>query len=558
MNYEKKTKDELISELKSLKSKVEGFEDKQSEEARKTPENTLQESRDKYQRLIENLQDNYLFYSHNTDGIFTFISPSLTNILGYSVEEFLTHYSEYLTDNPINKKVVGHTELSIKGIKQPPYEVEIYHKDGTIRLLHVQEVPVFNNNRKVIAVEGIAKDITEHHKMEKELIKAQKLESIGVFAGGIAHDFNNYLQTILGYISLAKIHTKPNDEIYGFLEEAGKAVIQSRDLTNQLLTFSKGRTTVKTTISISELLESSAKLPLSGSNVKCELVVPEGLWNIEADKGQLNQVISNLIINADQAMPKGGDIKIRAENINLDEKNSLPLQEGRYVKITVKDHGTGILQEHLQKVFDPYFTTKKKGNGLGLATAYSIIKKHGGYITVESEVGACTTFHIYFPASKKELPKESVTGKVGEPANKHREKMDAEKPAAIKGRILVMDDEYAIRTILCKHIRFLNYEVEAAGEGSEAISLYKNASGTGKPFDAVIMDLTIPGGMGGEETIKKLFEIDPDVRAIVSSGYANNPILANYMEYGFKGVLAKPHEIHELDEGLQKVLAKVN
>jgi CheY-like chemotaxis protein/anti-sigma regulatory factor (Ser/Thr protein kinase) len=321
-----------------------------------------------------------------------------------------------------------------------------------------------------------------------------------------------------------------------------------------LLTFSKGGTPVKETISTSELLESSTKLVLSGSNVKCELVVPDGLWHIEADKGQLNQVISNLIINSDQAMPKGGNIKIRAENINVAEKDLLPLQKGSYVKITVEDYGTGISQEHLQRIFDPYFTTKQKGSGLGLATAYSIVKRHDGHITVESETGVGTTFHIYLPASQKELPKEPVTKQANGLDNKHLEKKDIGKPAASKGRILIMDDEDTIRTLLCKRLRILKYEVEAVGEGSEAIRLYKSASGAGKPFDLVIMDLTVPGGMGGKETIKKLLEINPDVKAIVSSGYANNPIMTNHKKYGFRGVLAKPYGIHELDETIQKVI----
>jgi CheY-like chemotaxis protein len=256
-------------------------------------------------------------------------------------------------------------------------------------------------------------------------------------------------------------------------------------------------------------------------------------------------------------MPEGGNIKIRAENINVVEKDSLPLLEGSYVKITVEDHGTGISQEHLQRIFDPYFTTKQDGSGLGLATAYSIVKRHDGHITVESETGFGTTFHIYLPASQKEIPKEPVTRKVDELDNKHLEKKNAGKPAASKGRILVMDDEYTIRNILCKHLSVLKYEAEAVGEGSEVIRLYKDASKAGNPFDAVIMDLTVPGGMGGKETIKKLLEIDPAVKAIVSSGYANDPIMVNHLKYGFKGALVKPHEIHELDETLQKVIALI-
>lgn len=653
----------------------------------KKTEELLQESEEKYRRLGENFKDNYFFYVHNTEGVFTYISPSLSNILGYSADEFLTHYSEYLTDNPINDKVVGHTEFSIKGIKQPPYEVEIYHKNGTIRSLQVQEIPIFEDNCKVVAVEGIAQDITErkqveealkkseqqfrtlvsnipgivyrcdndehwtmryisnsiedltgyntsdfignkvrsfssiiHHKdremvdrivqegvrsnqsfvieyrivskggsirnvydkgqgifnkegellwldgaifditeqkeIERELIKMQKLESLGVLAGGIAHDFNNSLQAILGYISLAELHAGSNSGIQKYLEEARKAILQSSGLTQQLLKFSKGGAPVKKIVSVSELIVNSARLALSGSNVKCELCIPDDLWPVEADKGQLNQVLSNLVINADQAMPAGGDIKVCAENINVVDKNLLPLQEGRYVKIIIEDYGTGISQEHIQKIFDPYFTTKKNGSGLGLATAYSIIKQHDGNITVESEIGVGTTFYIYLPASREEFQEEPVVRVGGEVDNKFLEKKGAGSPAINKGKILIMDDEYVIRVMLSKQLMGLEYEVEAVGEGSEAIRLYKNASEAGNPFDAVIMDLTISGGMGGKETIEKLLGLDPEARAIVMSGYAYDPIMTEFNKYGFSGVLVKPHEIHELDEVLQKVITE--
>ncbi len=558
MDYEEKTKGELISELKSLKSKVESLEYRQSEEKWRTSEKTLQQSREKYRRLVENLQDNYFFYAHNTDGIFTYISPSLTNILGYSVEEFLTHYSEYLTDNPINEKVEGHTEGSIKGIKQPPYEVEIYHKDGTVRSLHVQEVPIFDDNRKVIAVEGIAQDITERRKMEKELIKAQKLESIGVFAGGIAHDFNNSLQAILGFVTMARMHTKSKKELHKLLEKAYEAVLQATDLTQQLLTFSKGGEPIKRIISVSELITNSTKLAMSGSSVMCELVIADKLWQIEADKGQLSQVINNLIINADQAMTKGGCIKIQAVNINITKKDSLPFPEGCYVKITVEDSGIGIAQEHLQRIFDPYFTTKQNGSGLGLATVYSIVKKHDGHISVDSEIGVGTTFNIFLSATEKEISKQSVQRKTEETLLETVEEENEEKPVITKGRILLMDDEYVIRNILSEQLKKLKYEVETAKEGSEAIRLYKSASESGKPFDAVIMDLTIAGGMGGKETIKRLLEIDPKVKAIVSSGYANDPVMTDYLKFGFKGLLAKPHEIHELNDELHNVMTMIN
>jgi len=272
----------------------------------------------------------------------------------------------------------------------------------------------------------------------------------------------------------------------------------------------------------------------------------------------LNQVFSNLVINAVQAMPEGGVIKIYVENINLADRDLLPLQKGRYVEVRVEDHGIGVSQEYLQKIFDPYFTTKPKGNGLGLATTFSIIKKHDGHISVESEIGVGTIFRIYLPASNKEIRKISVPSEVKRASTALVDKKNKEKPNVSKGKVLLMDDEYVIRVALDKHLKHLNYEVETVEEGSEAIGLYKSALGSDKPFDSVIIDLTISGGMGGKEVIERLLEIDPEVTAIVMSGYANDTIMANYKEYGFRGVLAKPHEIHELDEALQKVIAEAN
>jgi PAS domain S-box-containing protein len=404
---------------------------------------------------------------------------------------------------------------------------------------------------------GIIRDITERKKMEEELIKAKKLESVGILAGGIAHDFNNNLQAILSSIMLAEACTDSKDEISKILEEAKKVVLRSKNLTRQLLTFSKGGEPIITTISVQELIKDSTNLTLSGSNVRCEVDIQDELWSIEADKGQMNQVISNLVINADQAMPEGGIIRLRAENTNVAAKDSLPI-EGRYIKITIEDYGIGISQENLQKIFDPYFTTKKKGNGLGLAITYSIIKKHGGYITVESEIGVGTTFRIYLPASiQKEIRKRSILSKAEGAYPEPVEGNDGEeKPSKTKGKILLMDDEDMIRFVTGEHLRLLKYEVETVEDGTEAIKLYKKAFKSGKPFDAVVIDLTIPGGMGGEETISKLLEIDPEVKAIVLSGYSNDPVMANYRKYGFRDVLAKPYETQELDETLQKVIMR--
>jgi signal transduction histidine kinase/ActR/RegA family two-component response regulator len=384
---------------------------------------------------------------------------------------------------------------------------------------------------------------------EKELVRMQKLESVGILAGGIAHDFNNYLQGILSNIAVAKSHTDSNDKIHFNLTESEKAVIQAKSLTQQLLTFSKGGDPIMKVISASELIQDSANFSLSGSNVRCELVLPDCRCLVEVDKGQISQVFNNLFINADQAMPNGGVIKVNAEHYNVEKKDLLPLQEGRYVKIIVNDQGIGISQEHLQNIFDPYFTTKEMGSGLGLATSFSIIKKHDGHIMVESEIGVGTTFYIYLPASQKEITNEPVEGAV--------DKKNIEKITSLdKRRILFMEDESIISLAVARQLRNLNYEVETARDGFEAIELYQRAMESSEPFIVVILDLTIPGGMGGEETIKKLLEIDHNVKAVVASGYANDPIMANFKESGFRGMVEKPYEIAELEEVLQKVIVE--
>jgi PAS domain S-box-containing protein len=486
-----------------------------------------------------------------------YISNSIEELTGYSASDFIDNKVRSFTS------IIHHNDREMvdrivqEGVRnKQPFVIEyrMVSKDGSIRHVHEKGRGVFNKEGELLWLDGAVFDITEQKEMEKELIKVQKLESVGVLAGGIAHDFNNNLQAILGYITMAGLQAGSNNKIREYLNEANKAIFHSKDLTQQLLTFSKGGAPVKTAVSLSELIADSVSLALSGSNARCELGISDDLREIEGDKGQLNQVISNLIINADQAMPEGGNIRVGAENINVADKNLLPLQEGEYVKITIEDQGTGISQENLQKIFDPFFTTKKNGSGLGLATTYSIIKKHDGHITVESELGAGTTFQIYLPASKKEIQNKLALSEAEGPVIKLIEEKDEEQPNGSKGKILLMEDEYVIRTILSKQLRHSKYEVEAAEEGSEAIRLYEHASRAGEPFDAVVMDLTISGGMGGEETIKNLLEVDPEVKAIVVSGYANDPIMANYKRYGFSGVLPKPHGIHELDEALQKVI----
>ncbi len=412
-------------------------------------------------------------------------------------------------------------------------------RDGTERIIAHSGAPIFNKESVIIGVVLVFRDISEKRKMEEELLKAQKLESVGVLAGGIAHDFNNILSALMGNISLSKLYTKQGDKIFEKLEGMEKATLRAMQLTGQLLTFSKGGAPVKKTLSISEFIKDCAQFALRGSNVQCEFSFQNDLWPADIDEGQISQVINNLVINADQAMPEGGTIQVSAKNMVMDAKHLLPLQPGNYIHISIQDQGSGISGQLLPRIFDPYFTTKQKGSGLGLATAYSIIGKHDGHIAVESELGVGTTFNIYLPASGKQV----------------QEVKETQRDVLVgKGRILVMDDEAFIRDIAGEMLGHIGYAVEVAKDGAEAVKRYQKALESGKPFDAVIMDLTIPGGMGGKEVVQLLLEMDPAVNAVVSSGYSNDPVMSDFKKYGFKGVVAKPYNFEELGKAMQKIL----
>jgi len=412
-------------------------------------------------------------------------------------------------------------------------------RDGAERIIADSGAPIRDESGNIIGVVLVFRDNTEKKKMEEEILKAGKLESVGILAGGIAHDFNNILTAITGNISLAMRDIKPADEIFRRLADAESACMRAKDLTYQLLTFAKGGAPVRKVVSLSEIMEDSSRLALAGSNVRCSISMPDELLPADVDEGQISRVINNLLINAVEAMPGGGVITVRVENVMVSKGNAIPLAAGKYIKISIQDQGTGIPPGHLQKIFDPYFTTKQKGSGLGLAICYSIVKKHDGHISAESELGRGTTFSIYLPASSKELPGKKVS---------------REEPIRGEGKILVMDDEAVVRDVTGQILKHLGYDVEFAADGSEAIELYRKADEAGKAFDLVIMDLTVPGGMGGKEAIVRLIEIDPEVRAIVSSGYSDNLVMSDFRQYGFKGVVAKPYQIQQLALVLYNVL----
>jgi nitrogen-specific signal transduction histidine kinase/CheY-like chemotaxis protein len=384
----------------------------------------------------------------------------------------------------------------------------------------------------------ITVDITERKTMEREQMKIEKLESVGILAGGIAHDFNNILTSIVMNLARAKMSLDSREDLSSMLTDVEDSCRRAKDLTNKLITFSKGGTPVKKIMSIKELLKDSAMFALRGSHIECKFHLPHDLWQVEIDEGQINQVVINLVINATQAMPDGGTIHITAENLYAGAQNIFSLPNSDFIKITVRDEGHGIHKEHMQKIFDPYFTTKKKGSGLGLSSAYSIIKNHSGYIDVQTEPESGTVFYIYLPASRI---KSTVNNKENQP-------LEGE------GYVLLMDDDDTLRTTIRKTLNQIGYKVQLSSNGSEAVELYSKALSSDKPFDAVIMDLTISHGMGGKEAITKLLEIDPKVKAIVSSGYSDDTIMANYRNYGFCGIITKPYEIADLNELLCAVI----
>lgn len=349
------------------------------------------------------------------------------------------------------------------------------------------------------------------------------------------------LTAVLGNIDLAQLHLQPDEKISGFLQNAKQASEQAHGLTQQLLTFSKGGEPIKETFAIDTMIGDSAMLVLSGSKVKCEYHFPDDLWPVDADRQQIKQVIHNILLNAVQAMPEGGVVTIKAENIRIDLDGPLPLPGGNYTRISVTDQGIGIPGQHLAKIFDPYFSTKQGGTGLGLAISHSIITRHGGHLVAESEPGAGSTFTLFLPASAKETRSKACP---------------RTEPIKGRGRVLVMDDEEHVRKVTTTMLAYLGYEPRTARDGDEALELYKNAKESGHPFDVVILDLTIPGGKGGKKTIKELLAFDPAVKAIVSSGYSNDPVMADYRAHGFSGIAVKPYKVGELSVALQDVMKR--
>ncbi|NJD57332.1 MAG: PAS domain S-box protein [Nitrospirae bacterium] len=511
---------------------------------RKKAEEILASERERLAVTLRSIGDGVI--TTDTAGRITLMNKMGEDLTGWSQEEavgsaitdvfrIISERTRTCCENPVEKvlKDGNVTELMSNTV--------LITKDGTERLISDSVAPIRDRQSRIIGTVLVFRDITERRKMEEQLMNAEKIDSLGVLAGGIAHDFNNLLNAIMGNIDLALLSSGRGGEIQENLERAEKAALRARDLTTQLLTFSRGGAPIRKTASITELIRDSADFALRGSNSRAQFIFPDDLWKAVIDEGQISQVVNNLVLNAAQAMPQGGTVRISAHNIEVPSARAGELKPGRYVRITVSDEGTGIPHEHLKRIFEPYFTTKIKGSGLGLATSYSIVRSHEGSIEVESDVGRGTTIRVYLPASLSQKGKGDL------------DVLPVCPPGS--GRVLLMDDEDIIRQTTGLMLQRLGYEVELAADGRETLDKYKEALSNGRRFDAVIMDLTIPGGIGGREAMELLRGIDPSVRGIVSSGYSSDAVMANYRQYGFAAVLAKPYRKDELAAVLQEVLS---
>jgi PAS domain S-box-containing protein len=491
----------------------------------------LQNSARSLTNILENTTDG--FVSVDRDWKFTYLNPEAENLLGRTREDL---YGEDLWEKFPN--LVGSVfETNYRRVMEEQMAIEFEATDAKGR--HWWEVHAYPSDN---GVSVFFRDVTERKRAEDERLTTSKLESLGTLAGGIAHDLNNILTVISGNIGLAQIEA-PRDggSLMTFLSKAGQAAQHAAHLSSQLLTFSKGGAPLMKVASIAALLEHAAEFSLYGSSLRADFEFAEGLWKAEVDVAQIEQVVSALMLNAREAMPHGGVVRIGARNVEFDDDPAALLPAGRYLKITITDRGRGIPEELQTKIFDPYFTTKPAASGLGLSISYSIVRKHGGLLHLESSSPDGSTFAFYLRAAESEVA--SILPKPVERAHQFAQQ-----------RILVMDDEAAIRELTAQLLGTLGYEVTAVPDGMEAVKTYERAMRRGENFQAVILDATVRGGMGGLATIERLRGLDPQVNALICSGYSDEAALSEFLAYGFRGALPKPFTRGQLADALQRTL----
>lgn len=502
-------------------------------------EKQLKSQRDLLQGLFDSLMIGILVF--DDDGIITHVNSAVEHLCGYRYtvgSSVRSWFGEVYPDDRYRELVVADWKEASTDGDSTIQDLSVMCADGIEREIEFR-ARFLEDGRTVVSMTNI----TERNLYQEAMHKMDRLESLGTLAGGIAHDFNNILTGLFGNLEMAASAVEAQHPAMDYLKEAERSMERARDLTGKLLTFAKGGAPVLGPVDIASLAENVIRFDLSGSNVASQFSFDEGLWYAEVDSTQMQQVFSNLAINADQAMPEGGLLSVSFRNCRVSSGEVTGLAEGDYIRVLIEDEGHGIEERHLKHIFDPYFTTKKKGNGLGLATVYSILERHHGLIMVSSHVGRGTSFCLYVPAANER----------DEAACTEEEEGHVDY-TPILSRVLLMDDEQIIIRMLTQMIEHLGVEADAAVDGTEVLEMYAAAEAAGNPYELVIMDLTIPGGMGGEETIGLLKEQFPDSKVIVSSGYAEDPIIAQYESYGFSGVLKKPYTIENLKTVLNEIL----
>ncbi len=504
----------------------------------------FRDSDEKFRQLAEAVDSVFWIWDVDLQQI-VYVSPAYKRLWGGDPQKLMNNPFDWLTIvYQEDQSKVENLFLKRMDVKCLDIEYRIVTRHDELRWVHNRTFPVKDSLGRIHRVIGIAQDVTERKKWEEERLRGAKLESLGLLAGGLAHDFNNLLTAILGQLSLAKFTLDSSSPLFNRISEAEHASLRAQDIARQLLTFSKGGAPVKKTVLLQEIIKENVQLVLSGSNVLPIFNISDDLWPVTIDAGQICQVIHNLVINARQAMEEGGECIIQAHNVTGDvvertDLGQMSLHDPEWVEVRFIDKGVGISKDNLEKIFDPYFTTKSTGSGLGLATSYSIVRNHGGVLAVNSALGEGSTFSLFLPA----VPIQEMVYEVPE----RHVKMG-------QGKILIMDDEIQIRKVLGEMVETCGYSYQTAKDGEEALRDFCEAWEIGSPFSAVILDLTVPGGLGGKEVLSRLLTIDPQVKAIVVSGYSNDPVLANYQEYGFKGRVAKPFNLVDLSVVLNSVL----
>jgi PAS domain S-box-containing protein len=495
-----------------------------------------------FERFLELTDDGILVVQNET---IMEVNRAMADMCGYNIKTLIGRPLSVLTGNgPTDLSHLAATIHNDRSPKIKDHPSQLRRQDGSAFPVKINAAHV--DYKMLPAAIFLVRDTSQSIEAENELQRARQLESIAALSGGIAHDYNNLLAVIIGNVSLIQSYVDPQDMIFRLLNEVNEAAIVAKSLTQKLITFSRGGAPIKETTDLAALVRSVTEFSLSGSNIKCRFDVADDLWLVDVDKTQVSQAVHNLVMNAREAMPEGGVITVSAGNVQNIDGGHAPTAN-RWVRLSIIDQGKGIAPEDMDKIFNPYFSTKERGNqkgtGLGLSICHSIIRNHGGKLAVDSSPGAGTTVYLYLPASMNPLPAISA-------AKPHK----ASAPIPGRGRILVMDDEEMIINMAGRILARLGYESDFAQNGSDAVSLYEKALKADQPFDAVVLDLTVRGGMGGEEAMQHLLKIDPQVKVIVSSGYSDSPVMQDYKQYGFSAAAGKPYSLVELSQALDRVL----